>query len=259
MDTLFDQRCPIELKYVISNIETNYSQGNGWNRTNSEHVECYKKLLETLNFAKSTTELCFTVVLEGTTSYGNRNHIYCVFRHFIIYYMSDNQGNQHVFPHTHSVFVLQILKWSKLKDNSGGTDFNQVVKKIKSLEDSTNSLLEVSEKELQIKKTKIQRWSERIKKDREVLLLDIKCMKEERDAFEQEKQKFTYEVQVFEKEKNTFKTIQGLFHEVVEKEKTSLRIEKEAFEKEKQELKTELAKYKGIVLNCQREIQAYGF
>jgi hypothetical protein len=40
--------------------------------------------------------------------------------------------------------------------------------------------------------------------------------------------------------------------------KAAFESERKAFEKEKLELEQELAKYKGIVMNCQKEIQAYG-
>lgn len=45
----------------------------------------------------------------------------------------------------------------------------------------------------------------------------------------------------------------------LKKDQDLLLEERQAFEKEKHVLETELARYKGIVLNCQNEIKAYGF
>jgi hypothetical protein len=67
-----------------------------------------------------------------------------------------------------------------------------------------------------------------------------KAIEKERKSLEKQLQKVEAEGYVYREEKKKFDS------------------ERQAFEKEKRELELELAKYKGIVLNCQKEIQAYG-
>lgn len=69
-----------------------------------------------------------------------------------------------------------------------------------------------------------------------------------RQQFKKDEDEFFLKTQLLESERLSFN-----------REKQNLCRERQAFEKEKHNLETDLAKYKGIVENCKKEIESFGF
>jgi len=274
MDQLFDEVCTYQwtMKDIILFEEMRYIHGHSYDRTNPKQVESYKKLLEQLYLIQSKGQMCFILNTR-------RQHemVHCIFQHIIIsYYPQNHQCNAQSIFHNYSLFTLQVLKLTQLPDQYNYGHFERLIKRIQSIEDSHKLQMELSIKELEIERCEIHKCKEHHKKEQKDFEIEKTKLKSDkkylcelyeeindklsskREEFEKTQQKMDNEKQAFEKEKSTFTSIQSLFYEVVEKEKHNLMTERKAFEQEKLTLEKELAKYRNIVSNCQREIKAYG-
>ena len=181
---------------------------------------CIRDRLDTLKRLEDTKQKCFIVVAEGTTSYGSRNDIYCVFPTIIIRYLTDPfiPNWYDIMFHSLGVYGLTYFKTYKISECR---QTHLLVPIFQSFDQSIQSEQALSKKRME------------------------EIIDDETRAFEIQKQVLCAEL-------NKYKGIAKNYMK-------ELYDERRALEKEKRSLETELAKYKGIVENCRKEISSYGF
>jgi hypothetical protein len=173
---------------------------------------------------------CFMVTADGPCAhYGVPSRVFCVFPTFIISYVAcHGMSRQYdIESHTLGSHDLRCLKYSKLcyyKDD--------MISKVLSRFQSVNQCKKSEETQTILLRSEVLRENTQkeiydVKKDEDEFFLKKRLLETERIAFNREKRE--------------------------------LRTERRAFEKEKLSLETELAKYKGIVENCLKEISSYDF
>ncbi len=173
---------------------------------------------------------CFMITSDGPCGhYGMQSRVFCVFRKFIISYMIGNGCSRQydIESHTLSSDDLRYLKHFKLcyyKDD--------MISKVM-------SRLQQECTEWKIQKS-IETCSVLLRSDE--LISDV----------QKEKQQGIYRIQKMRQQLKKDEDDLLL-------QKQMLHDERHAFEKEKHALETELAKYKGIVENCMKEISSYEF
>ena len=208
---------------------------------------------------------CFMVTADGPVGhYGYQNLTYCVFPTFIVSYMTGN-GSYRAYDiegHTLTSYDLRSLKHSKLCYYN-----DDMISKVLSRFQSVNQCEKSEESQLfvlrrELKKEILYSQSFILTGNTQNEIYDVhklrQQLKKDEDEFFLKKQLLESERLSFNREKQELKIERTLFDEVFEEAKQNLRKERKAFEKAKQELEQELAKSKGIVINCQREIKAYG-
>ena len=216
--TLFDMEFGVDWKEVCSFVSSQHHHM-------PQNREFYTKALEMITLVEETKQKCFMVVAEGTTSYGPRYRIYCVFPTFIISYNRDGCFKPNWFLiefHNLSLHALQCFKLSKIS-----IDTSPVLPIFQSFDQSIQSELALSKKSIK----------EKYKKLMEEIIDD--------------------ETRTFEIEKQVLCADLAKYKSIAEKYMKELYDERRAFEKEKRTLESELAKYKGIVENCRKEIIHY--
>lgn len=172
---------------------------------------------------------CFLLIADGPCGDNGYTHrYYRVFPTFIIASLVEHRchPNYVIGGHNLGSCALRSLLLSKLcyyKDT-----VSTVVSRFQLLQQKCDRTLQsvLLRRDLQ-KEIKETLWREQLKKDE--------------DEFYLNKQLFDSELRSFKRDKAEFV------------------LEREAFEKEKHNLEMELAKYKGIVENCMKEISSYGF
>ena len=206
------------------------------------------RLIDELN------QKCFMVTADGPCGHnGYTNRVFCVFPTFMICYIASHGISRayDIEGHTLGIYALRSLKLSKLcyyKDDM----ISKVVSRFQLLQQecdrtqwkiqkSTETQSVLLRRDLQKEIYDIQKWREQLKKDE--------------DEFSLKKQLFDSELRSFKRDKIEFDLERELFDEA----KHNFAMEREDFEKEKRHLEMELAKYKGIVENCLKEISSYDF
>ena len=208
---------------------------------------------------------CFMIYADGPCGhYGVPSRVFWVFPTFIITFVAcHGMSRQYdIESHTLGSDDLRCLKHAKLcyyKDDmiskvlSRFQSGNQCEKK----ETQSTVLLRELKKEILYSQSVI------LKLDTQKEIYDVhklrQQLKKDEDEFFLKKQLLETDRLSFNREKQELKMERTLFDEVFEEAKQNLRKERQAFEKEKHNLETELAKYKGIVENCRKEIESFGF
>jgi hypothetical protein len=183
---------------------------------------------------------CFMIMVEGPCGHnGYTYRYYRVFPTFIITSFVQHGGspNYEIGGHTLGTYALRSLKLSKLCYYNDDL-ISKVVSRFQLLQQecertewkiqkSTETQKILLRRELQKEIYDVQKLREQLKKDE--------------DEFYLKKQLFDTELRSFKRDKKEFD------------------LEREDFEKEKRHLEMELAKYKGIVENCLKEISSYDF
>jgi hypothetical protein len=162
---------------------------------------------------------CFVIYLEYPSS--DRTRIWFFKTHYIIQQISSQPYWEDIYYLRKHQFTLDELK---------------IIKYFQFGILGRNGSIELIDNYEQNRKRKGEREGE---KEKEISELSELSEVFNKQAFDQEKINFIKEKQAFEKEKINFIK------------------ERQAFEKEKREHENELAKYKNIVSNCQKEIKAY--
>jgi hypothetical protein len=184
---------------------------------------------------------CFMVTSDGPCAhYGVPSRVFCVFPTFIISYVACHGMTRQydIESHTLGSHDLRCLKYSKLcyyKDDMISKVLSrfQSVNQCKKSEETQSILLR-----REVKKKILSYHSEVLRENTQKEIYDIQKLRQQ-----------------LKKDEDEF----FLKKQLLESERISFNRERRAFEKEKLSLETELAKYKGIVENCLKEISSYDF
>lgn len=187
---LFDTVPGFDWKHIKSDASTRYT-------------DVYRNtLLTTLTRIEETKQKCFIVVAEGTTSYGPRNHIYCVFSTIIIHYMSDPciPNWYTITEHRLGIYGLKYFKTYKISE---GRPVHELLPIFQSFESELALELRLSKKEI-IDYCEIQK---------QVVRTDLAMYKGLAEKYRKE----LYDERLaFEKEKRTLETEMAKYKGIVE-------------------------------------------